>query len=165
MKCAGCNGGNHPAWSKDCPARIKELGRAKAAKLALSRLFPVASVTQFITRPFKGQQTEPARQAGASQDGSMRLSSTSQDIEIAVEALEAPKKRKPNPVGRPKGSVNKVKALSGSAGANGSILDFNFTPSQTQHTSGTQIAGATPVSSTPTEDSTMNGATSNISES
>jgi hypothetical protein len=161
MKCAGCNGGNHPAWSKDCPARIKELGRAKAAKLALSRLFPVASVTQFITRPFKGQQTEAARQAGASQDGSTRLSSALQGIE---EALEAPKKRKLNPIGRPKGSVNKAKTLSSSAEANNSILNFNFTPSQTQHVSGTQIAGATPASNMPVEDSTMNGVTSNISE-
>jgi hypothetical protein len=47
MKCAGCNGGNHTAWSKLCPARIKELGRAKAARLVLPTLFPVGTVAQW----------------------------------------------------------------------------------------------------------------------
>jgi hypothetical protein len=145
MKCAGCNGGNHTAWSKDCPARNKELGRAKAAKLALSRLFPVASMTQFITKSFNGQSTDSVRQTGVTQDENMRLSGASQGME---EALDAPKKRKLNPIGRPKGSINKTKTLSSSASANNSILNFNFTPNQTQIVPSTQIrlfpAQATP---------------------
>jgi len=79
--------------------------------------------------------------------------------------LEAPKKRKLNPIGRPIGAVNKAKTLSGPARANNSsILDFTFTTSQTQRASGTQNAGDTPASSMPAEDSTMNGVTSNKSE-
>ena len=161
MRCAGCNGGNHTAWSKDCPARIKELGRAKAVKLTLSRLFPVASLTQLFTRPFKGQQSEITRSTGASQEECMRLTGAAQGN---GEAPEAPKKRKLNPVGRPIGAVNKAKTLGGSAGANSSILDFNFTSSQAQHASGTQNAGEMPANSMPEEDSTMNGVTSDISE-
>jgi hypothetical protein len=53
-----CNGGNHTSWSKDCPARIKELQRARAAKLTLPKLFPVATITQFFTESFKDSQAE-----------------------------------------------------------------------------------------------------------
>jgi hypothetical protein len=99
MKCAGCNGGNHTAWSKDCPARKKELRRAAAAKQMLSRLFPVASATKFFTNPFKGQSTESVRQIGASQVESMRLSGDSQEM---IEVLDAPKREEIKPNRTPK---------------------------------------------------------------
>ena len=134
-RCAGCNGGNHTAWSKDCPARMKELGRAKAAKLALPRLFSVAtSVAQYITQSLGGHQAEHEYQPGASQDMNMRQTGASQS-EGGV--LEAPKKRKLNSIGRPKGSINKAKTLGGPAASNSSILDFNFSPSQAPQASDT----------------------------
>ncbi len=168
MKCAGCNGGNHTAWSKLCPARIKELGRAKAARLVLPTLFPVGTVAQFIKKTFT--QMELGRSSSASQDTSMRRSGASQETNVRlsgasqaseVEALEAPKKRKLNPIGRPKGSLNKAKTLSGSAAPNSSILDFTFSPSQTSQASGSLSAGEKPANNNaPEEDSTMNGTSS-----
>jgi hypothetical protein len=160
-KCAGCNGENHTSWSKDCPARVKELGRARAAKLALSRLFPVATITQFFTKPFKTPQAEGMRPAGASQAESMRPSGASQSNE---DASDAPKKRKLNPIGRPIGAVNKAKALGGLTSANNSILNFNFTSSQAQPASGPQNAGETPAinDNKQTNDSIINGEMSDI---
>jgi hypothetical protein len=49
-------------------------------------------------------------------------------------------------------------------GENSSILNFTSTPNQTQLVSDTQIAGTTPANSMPTENSTMNGVTLNMSE-
>jgi hypothetical protein len=154
MKCAGCNGGNHTAWSKICPARIKELGRAKAAKLALPSLFPVASVAQFIKNSFRGHQTELERPTGVSQAKSAHLAGVAQMA--AEEALEMPKKRKLNSIGRPKGSTNKAKIPNGFATSNSSILDFNFLLSQAPQSSGLQSAGNIPINNTPAEASSTN---------
>jgi hypothetical protein len=169
MKCAGCNGGNHTAWSKICPARIKELGRAKAAKLALPSLFPVSSVAQLIKNSFRGHQTAFARPTGVSQDENTRPAGASQEkstgsahaAHMEGEALEAPKKRKLNPIGRPKGSINKAKTLNIFSALNSSILDFNFSPSQPiLQSAGSQSAGATPANNTPAEVSSMSDITS-----
>jgi hypothetical protein len=114
----------------------------------------VGTVAQFIRKTFT--QTELERPSGASQDTTGRPAGASQISE--VEALEAPKKRKLNPIGRPKGSLNKAKTLSGTAASNSSILDFNFPPSQTPQASGLQPAGEKPANNiTPLEDSDMNG--------
>jgi hypothetical protein len=113
---------------------MKELGRAKAAKLALPRLFSVAtSVAQYITQSLGGHQAEHEYQPGASQDMNMRQTGASQSGGV----LEAPKKRKLNSIGRPKGSINKAKTLGGPAASNSSILDFNFSPSQAPQASDT----------------------------
>jgi hypothetical protein len=146
-KCAGCNGGNHTSWSKDCPARIKELQRARAARLTLSRLFPVATTKQFLTESSKDSQAESRRPPGASQR--------------TEDALDASKKRKLNPTGRPIGAMNKAKTLNRNASANNSILNFT---SQTQPALSTQNAGKTPANM-PLNDSTMNGEMSDMSES
>jgi hypothetical protein len=69
------------------------------------------------------------------------------------EVLEAPKKRKLNAIGRPKGAINKVKTLSGTV-SNSSILDFTFSPFQTPSASDTPSAGVTPVNNTPAHDFT-----------
>ena len=81
------------------------------------------------------------RLSGATQATNRCPIGTSQTME--VEALEAPKKRKLNTIGRPKGSVNKAKTLNTSAAMNGSILDFNFSASQTSQASSLQNAGDT----------------------
>jgi len=58
----------------------------------------------------------------------MRQTGASQSSEGEVQ--QAPKKRKLNAIGRPKGSINKAKLSSGPAAPNSSILDFNYLSSQ-----------------------------------
>jgi hypothetical protein len=55
--------------SKDCPARVKELQRVKAAKLSLSRLFPVATDTQFFSQ---GRKHAPLRRFTSGKDAPFR---------------------------------------------------------------------------------------------
>jgi hypothetical protein len=145
-KCAGCSGRNHTAWSKDCPARAKELQRVKAAQLSLPKLFPVATTAQFFT--------------GSTQAESVRLSGAPQWNE---DATDASKKRKLNSMGRPIGAVSKAKTLDRNMGAN-STLNFT-TISQSQPAPGTQDASETPANNKQAVDSIINGDMSDICES
>jgi hypothetical protein len=156
-KCAGCNGGNHTAWSRDCPARVKELQRVKAAQLSLPKLFPVATAERFFTGSTRAGNT---RLSGASQVESTRPPGASQ---VNGDAPDASKKRKLNPIGRPTGAVSKAKTIDRGAGAN-SILNFT-TSSQAQPAPSKQNAGETPASNIPADDPTINGNMSDICES
>jgi hypothetical protein len=40
ISCAACNQGRHPSWSNKCPARLKELARARTAYESRRTLFP-----------------------------------------------------------------------------------------------------------------------------
>jgi hypothetical protein len=41
-RCAACQGGDHPSWAASCPARIKEISRARHAYATRASLHPVA---------------------------------------------------------------------------------------------------------------------------
>jgi hypothetical protein len=51
-RCAACNGGNHEAWSYQCPSRQKEAARARAAYATRRTRFPItAPITPSSTPP------------------------------------------------------------------------------------------------------------------
>ena len=95
-RCAACHGGNHTSWSAECPARVKEILRAKAARQTLSTLFPISATL----REACGTQGENTP------DGEWSTVTT--------------KKRK---VGRPVGAVNKTKTIN--RDATQSIFSFS----------------------------------------
>jgi hypothetical protein len=95
-RCAACHGGNHTSWSAECPARVKEILRAKAARQTLSTLFPI-SATLREACDTQGENTP---------DGEWST--------VTV------KKRK---VGRPVGAVNKTKTINRDASQ--SIFSFS----------------------------------------
>jgi hypothetical protein len=97
-RCAACHGGNHTSWSAECPARVKEILRAKAAKQTLSTLFPISA-------------TASMREACDTQG------ENTPDREWSTVTV---KKRK---VGRPVGAVNKTKTII--RDANQSIFSFS----------------------------------------
>jgi hypothetical protein len=86
-RCAACHRGNHPLWSAEYPARVKEILRAKAARQTLLTLFPI-SATASILREACDTQGE-----------------NTPDREWSIVTA---KKRK---VGRPVGTVNKTKTI------------------------------------------------------
>jgi hypothetical protein len=109
-----CHGGQHTSWSGECPARVKEIVRAKAARRALSRLFPISAIPP-ILREACGAQEESMRDEGWS--------------------TMATKKRKL--AGRPLGAVNKARIINRDADQN----IFSFT-SQAQSMRGASEAPA-----------------------
>ena len=113
-RCAACHGGQHTSWSGEYPARVKEIARAKTARRALSRLFPI-SATPPTLREACGAQEESLRDEGGS--------------------TAAPKKRKL--AGRPLGAVSKARTISRDAGQ--SIFSFTSQPQRTQGASETPI--------------------------
>jgi hypothetical protein len=51
-RCAACHRGEHTSWSAECPARIKEISRAKTARRALLRLFPTSIIPPTLREAF-----------------------------------------------------------------------------------------------------------------
>jgi hypothetical protein len=103
-ECAACEGGNHPSWSTACPARIREIARAKTAQRAQPSRYPepAAAATAFAF----GSQVDSARNAGEEQW-----------------TLIGGKRRRIGQAGRPIGAVNKAKNF-GDGANEGSILQF-----------------------------------------
>lgn len=134
-RCAACQGGEHTSWSAECPARVKETLRAKAAKSILPKLFPISTAVSKLREAF-----------GAAPADSTRLSGGSQATENW--STETTKKRKLQTPGRPIGAVNKAKTIA--KDANQSIFSFG---SQTQRS--TRGAGDTPASTQPDNSSQM----------
>jgi hypothetical protein len=114
-RCAACHGGEHASWSAECPARAKEILRAKTARRALSRLFPISALPPTLREAF-GAPEESPRDEGWS--------------------TVATKKRKL--AGRPLGATSKAKIINKDA----SQSIFSFT-SQSQSTRGASKAPET----------------------
>jgi hypothetical protein len=51
-RCAACQRGKHTSWSAECPARIKEISRAKIARQALLRLFRTSTTPPILKEAF-----------------------------------------------------------------------------------------------------------------
>jgi len=128
-RCAACQGGDHTSWSGECPARVKEILRAKAAKLALPKLFPISTTVPTLREAL-----------GAVPAESTRLSDGSQATENW--STVTTKKRKLQIPGRPIGAVSKTKTITKDASQ--SIFSFG---SQTQQS--TRGASDAPASTQP----------------
>jgi hypothetical protein len=137
-RCAACQGGEHTSWSAECPARVKETLRAKAARAALPKLFPVSTTVPTLREAF-GAVSVPATD-------SKHLSGGSQATENW--STVATKKRKLQIPGRPIGAVSKAKTIT--KDVNQSIFSFG---NQTQQ--GTRGASDTPASTQPDKSSQM----------
>lgn len=87
-RCAACQGGQHTSWTSECPARVKEIRRAKAAKQTLPRLFPISATVPTLRETYGAQEE------------------STPDREWSTVTT---KKRK---IGRPIGAVNKAKTIS-----------------------------------------------------
>lgn len=121
-QCAACYGGQHTSWSTECPARVKEIRRAKEARHVMSGLFPVSGTAPTM----RGACDTPEK---GIQDAEGEWSTVT-------------KKRK---IGRPIGAVNKTKTISRDA----SQSIFSFTsqsmrgaseaPANTQQTEHSQM--------------------------
>jgi hypothetical protein len=121
-RCAACHGGEHKSWSTECPARAKEILRAKTAKRALPRLFPISAMPPTLREAFGGTPAESTRPSGGSQ---------------ATEGWStvATKKRKLQALGRPIGAVSKAKTINRDA----SQSIFSFTSQPQQNTRGASV--------------------------
>ena len=96
-RCAACKIGDHASWSQACPARQREIARAKQAERFKPKLFPVSAPTAFTF----------SREAEATQATNMRGSSVTPEGEWII----VDKKRKLNASGRPIGALNKAKTI------------------------------------------------------
>jgi hypothetical protein len=65
-RCAACQGEKHISWSAECPARIKETLRARAAKSTLSKLFPILTAVSTLREMFRAAPAENTRLPGDS---------------------------------------------------------------------------------------------------
>ena len=137
-RCAACQGGEHTSWSAECPARVKETLRAKAARAVLPKLFPVSTTVPTLREAF-GAVSVPAAD-------SKRLSGGSQATENW--STMATKKMKLQIPGRPIAAVSKAKTIT--KDVNQSIFSFG---NQTQQ--GTRGASDTPASTQPDKSSQM----------
>jgi hypothetical protein len=124
-RCAACHEGQHTLWSKECPARTKEILRAKAARRALSRLFPISAIPLILREACGAEST---RDEGWS--------------------TVATKKRKL--AGRPLSAVSKARTINRDAGQ--SVFSF---ASQSQSIRGVSEAPAISQSIQPSEHSQM----------
>jgi hypothetical protein len=106
-RCAACHGGEHVSWSQECPMRAKEILRAKTARRALLRLFPISALPLILREAF-GASEENTRDEGWS--------------------TVATKKRKL--AGRPLGAASKAKTIN--RDANQSIFSFTNQPQSTR---------------------------------
>jgi hypothetical protein len=126
-RCIACHEGQHILWSRECPARTKEILRAKAARRALSRLFPISAIPPTLREAY-GAQAESMRDEGWS--------------------TVTTKKRKL--AGRPLGAVSKARTISRDAGQ--SVFSFISRP---QSMRGASEAPAIIQPTQPTEHSQM----------
>jgi hypothetical protein len=55
-RCAACHRGEHASWSAECPARAKEISRAKTARRELSRLFPTSAIPPTLREAFSAPE-------------------------------------------------------------------------------------------------------------
>jgi hypothetical protein len=122
---AACHGGEHISWSQECLMRAKEILRAKTARRALLRLFPISALPPTLREVF-----------GASSEENTR------DEEWSTVAT---KKRKL--AGRPLGAASKAKTIN--RDANQSIFSFTNQPQSTRG------ASEAPEITQPTEHSRM----------
>src|SRR5450432_4413669 len=98
-RCAACPNGEHTSWSAECPARVKETLRAKAAKLTLPKLFLISTAVPTLRERFGAA---PAAE-------NTRLSGDSQATATENWSTMTIKKRKLQIPGRPIGAVSKAK--------------------------------------------------------
>jgi hypothetical protein len=98
-QCAACDGGDHQSWSSACPARQREMSRAKQAKRAKPRLYAVPAIHAFAFN----------RDPNPTQVTSTQLSRETPDTEEW--SLVGERKRRLNHPGRPKGAVSKAKTF------------------------------------------------------
>jgi hypothetical protein len=125
-RCAACHKGEHILWSEECPMRAKEILRAKTARRALLRLFPISALPPTLREAFGASTSkENTRDEGWS--------------------TVATKKRKL--AGRPLGAASKAKTIN--RDANQSIFSFTNQPQSTRG------ASETPKTTQPTEHSRM----------
>jgi hypothetical protein len=118
-RCAACHKGEHASWSAECPARVKEISRAKTARRTLPRLFPTSAIPPTLREAF-----------GTPEDGtpeeSTRLSGGSQ----ATEGWSTVATKKRKLAGRPLGAVSKAKTINRDASQ--SIFSFTSQPQSTR---------------------------------
>jgi Zinc knuckle len=95
--CAACKVGDHASWSQACPARQREIARAKQTERFKPKLFPVSAPTAFAF----------SRETEATQATSMRGASATPEGEWTM----VDKKRKLNVSGRPIGALNRAKTI------------------------------------------------------
>jgi hypothetical protein len=139
-RCAACNGGDHASWSTGCPARARETLRAKTARQALPKLFPISTIVPTLRETF-GAAPAPTPAE------SMRLAGNSQATEGWTTVTA--KKRKLQPLGRPIGSANKAKVINESA----SQSTFNFTGQLQRSAQRADNTHKTPAATQPVENS------------
>jgi hypothetical protein len=98
-QCAACDGGDHQSWSPACPARQREMFRAKQAKRIRPRLYAVSAVHTFAFNKDQG-----ATHATSTQ--SIRDTPEPEEWTLVGE-----RKRRLNHSGRPRGAVSKAKTF------------------------------------------------------
>ena len=96
-RCAACKVGDHASWSQACPAKQREIARAKQAERFKPKLFPVSSPMAFT---FNGENE-------ATQATSMRGANATAEGEWTM----VDKKRRLNTPGRPVGALNRAKTI------------------------------------------------------
>jgi hypothetical protein len=92
------NNNNNILWLTEYSAKIKEILRAKAAKLTLPKLFPILTAVPTLREIFRAVLIE-----------NTRLLDNSQAITTENWSIITIKKRKLQISGRPTGAVSKVK--------------------------------------------------------
>jgi hypothetical protein len=116
-RCAACQGGEHTSWSAECPARVKETLRARAAKLTLPKLFLISTAVPTLREVFGATPAENTRLSGDSQATENWSTVTT-------------KKRKLQTPGRPIGAVSKAKTTTRDTSQ--SIFSFSQTQQSTR---------------------------------
>jgi hypothetical protein len=137
-RCAACQGGEHTSWSAECPAKVKETLRARAAKTALPKLFPISTAVPTLREVFGAVSAENTRLP----DGSHAIENWS---------TVTTKKRKLQTPGRPIGAVSKAKTNTRDT----SQSIFSFSSQTQQNTQNTRSASDTPASTQLNESSRM----------
>jgi hypothetical protein len=94
-QCAACKVGDHTSWSQACPARQREVARAKQAQRIRPRLYPASTPMTFAFT-----DSTPAT--------STRSASVAPEEEWT---MVGEKKRRFNQPGRPIGGVGKAKTI------------------------------------------------------
>jgi len=85
-RCGAYHKGNHTSWSAECPERVKEILRVKAARQTLLTLFLISATASMREACDTQEENTPDREW----------------------SIVTAKKRK---VGRPVGAVNKIKTI------------------------------------------------------